>query len=323
VTLQRREILKLATLTAASAILPISTEAETSTRPILDAHIHLFDPTRPGGVPWPFKDDTVLYKPALPGRYEALSKPFGVVGAIAIEASPLSSDNDWLLKVVADHPIMVGAIGNLIPSSQNYASELARLHKNPLFLGIRYGNLWDRNLAEDITKPGFLDGLKALAQANLVFESANPNPSLVAVIRKIAELVPDLRIVIDHLPHAPVPTEKAALEAYNADLHALAQRPGVFVKLSEIPVVANGTLITDLHYYQGPLDTIWNTFGEDRILFGSDWPNADTTAPFDQTLSIVRRYTATKSPSAAEKYYWKNSIAAYRWRPRRLGQPAA
>ena len=69
--------------------------------PIIDAHIHLFDPTRPGGVPWPEKDDAVLYKPSTPERYVAISAKFGVVGAIAIEASPLASDNQWLLNVAA------------------------------------------------------------------------------------------------------------------------------------------------------------------------------------------------------------------------------
>jgi L-fuconolactonase len=34
--------------------------------PIIDTHIHLFDPRRPQGVPWPEKNDAVLYKPALP-----------------------------------------------------------------------------------------------------------------------------------------------------------------------------------------------------------------------------------------------------------------
>jgi predicted TIM-barrel fold metal-dependent hydrolase len=53
--------------------------------PVIDAHIHLFDPTRPGGVPWPPKTDAVLYHPALPARYAPLAQPHGVVGAIAVE----------------------------------------------------------------------------------------------------------------------------------------------------------------------------------------------------------------------------------------------
>jgi L-fuconolactonase len=319
--LQRREFLKLAALGAATTALTSAASAfQHDHPPILDTHIHLFDPTRPGGVPWPTKADSVLFKPALPSHYEALSKPFGVIGAIAIEASPLASDNDWLLNLVARHPIIVGIIGDLVPGSPSYTSDLNRLHDNPLFLGIRYGNLWNRDLAADLDKPNFLDGLKALAQASVVFESANPNPSLIAAILKVAEQVPNLRIVIDHLPHAPIPTEKSAREAYNANLRELAHHPGVFIKLSEIPEVANGQIITDPHHYQGPLDAIWDIFGEDQILFGSDWPNSDTTAPFTHTLSIVRNYIATKSTVAQQKYFFHNSLAAYHWHPRRSNQ---
>lgn len=57
--------------------------------PIIDTHIHLFDTRRPAGVPWPDQADTVLYRPALPPRYNGLAMPVGVVGAIAVECSPL------------------------------------------------------------------------------------------------------------------------------------------------------------------------------------------------------------------------------------------
>jgi L-fuconolactonase len=319
--LQRRDLLKLGALTATNLLLQQGAQAIPQTPPIIDAHIHLFDPTRPGGVPWPEKSDTALYKPATPARYQALSAPFGVVGAIAIEASPLASDNDWLLKVAENHPFIVGIIGNLVPGSPSYTSDLDRLHANPLFLGFRYGNLWDRDLTTDLSKPGFLDGLKALAQASLVFESANPNPALIAAILKVAERVPNLRIVIDHLPHSPIPTDKIARAEYDSHLRELAHRPGVFIKISEIPVVENGKLITDPHYYKAPLDVLWETFGEDRVLFGSDWPNSDHVAPYDQTMAIVQKYISSKTPTAAEKYYWKNSRAAYHWRSRSPGQP--
>jgi len=323
--MRRRDVLKFAAYGVGAMAVSRSAAALPRTglvaHPIIDAHIHLFDTSRPGGVPWPEKDDTALYKPALPERYAALSAPFGIVGAIAVEASPLASDNDWLLGVAQKHPVIVGVIGDIIPGTPSYRGELERLHANPLFRGFRYGNLWNRDLAVDIDKPGFVDGLKALAQAGLVFESANPDPRLIRAILQVSERVPGLRIVIDHLPHAPIPTEQAALREYRADLHRLGENSDVFVKLSEIPVVANGKLVTDQSFYRDSLDAIWNVFGEDRILFGSDWPNSDHVAPFAETLAIVHGYIAHKSPAAAEKYFWKNSIAAYQWRPRRPGQP--
>jgi len=320
--MRRRDALRLAALTAGALAFrkPFATAVESI--PILDAHIHLFDPTRPGGVPWPEKADTALYKPALPPRYIALSKPFGIVGAIAVEASPLAADNQWLLGVAQRHPVIVGVIGNLVPGSPTYRRDLDRLHANPLFLGLRYGNLWDRNLTTDLDKPGFLDGLKALSQAGLVFESANPDAKLIRAILAVSERAPDLRIVIDHLPHAPIPTDPAQCRAYESDLRQLAQNPRVYIKLSEIPVVQNGKLIADSAFYRASLDAIWDNFGEDHILFGSDWPNSDHVAPFADTLKIVHAYTAQKPHAAQEKYFWKNSLAVYRWRKRTPSQPS-
>ena len=221
---------------------------------IVDSHVHSFDPTRPGGVPWPPPDIPALYKPALPARLQTLSHPFGVSGCIAIECSPLLSDNDWLLDVAASHPFVLGIIGNLDPADPSYRSQLERLHKNPLFLGIRYGNLWDRDLEADRSKPRFLDGLRALADAGLVFESANPDPRLVHALLKIVEHVPKLRVIIDHLPNSKVPTERTALAAYHHDLAVLARHSFVYVKLSEIPTVKDGVLIRDKRYYREKVD---------------------------------------------------------------------
>ena len=67
--------------------------AQQSAIPVIDTHIHLFDTARPGGVPWPPKDNKALYMPALPPRYRKLAEPFGIVGAIEVEASPIIEDN--------------------------------------------------------------------------------------------------------------------------------------------------------------------------------------------------------------------------------------
>ena len=221
--MHRRDLLKLAA-TAGVAWAANSIAAEThSAIPVIDVHIHLFDTARPGGVPWPEKSDTVIYKPALPARYSKIASPLGIVGAIAIEASPLASDNDWVLRVVQDNPIMVGMVGDLIPGTPSYPRELDRLHANPLFLGIRYGNLWNRDLAVDSKKPGFITGLKALSDYGLTMDSANPDPSLIRALVDVSDKLPELRIVIDHLPSAPVPAESTARNEYLSHLHRLSQ----------------------------------------------------------------------------------------------------
>lgn len=289
--------------------------------PIIDCHIHMFDTTRPGGVPWPDKSDTAIYKPALPGRYARIARPLGVVGAIAVEASPLESDNDWVLKQAADHPIIVGVVGDLIPGTPSYSKDLDRLHANPLFVGIRYGNLWNRDLAVDLKKPGFLADLEKLAKYGLEMDSANPDPRLIRAILDVSDHVPDLRIVVDHLPSAPVPTEANARKEYWANLRRLSENPRVYIKLSEIPVRTGNVVPKDVAFYKKKLDAIWDVFGEDHILYGSDWPNSDHLASYAETLGLVQRYVSTKGSVASQKVFWKNSIAAYRWHRRQPDQP--
>jgi L-fuconolactonase len=318
--MQRREFLKLGASIAGSWMSAAVAEALPPAIPVIDTHIHLFDPGRPVGVPWPAKTDTALYQAALPDRYARIARPLGVVGAIVIEASPLATDNDWVLNQAANHPIIVGMVGDLIPGTASYQEDLERLHANPLFLGIRYGNLWNRDLAVDAQKPEFLPGLKMLAERGLVLDSANPDPSLIRAIAGVADQLPALRIVIDHLPTARVPADAAARDEYWSLLRHLAQNKNIFVKLSEV-AAARIEETGGPNFYRERLDALWDIFGEDHVLYASDWPNSDHHATYEETISIVRNYVEPKGRSVAEKFFWKNSVAAYHWQHRQADQP--
>jgi L-fuconolactonase len=318
--MHRRALLKSAAALALSAAAEPLTWAVDTAVPVVDSHIHLFDPTRPGGVPWPEKTDKVLYQPALPARYERLAQPHNVVGAIAVECSPWMVDNFWLQDVIEQNPIMLGFIGDLLPESPDFGATLDRLHRSPLFLGIRYGNLWNRDLGAAAHNPEFLSGLKLLAQAGLVLETANPDAALVAAVMEVSDRVPDLRIVLDHLPHAEPPTDETARATYEANLMELSRRPNVFVKGSEIVKRVDDRVSLDAGLYRAGLDRLWDLFGEGRIFFGSDWPNSDTLASYDDTFGVALRYIDARSETAQRKYFWKNSISVYKWRPRTPAQ---
>ncbi len=318
--MQRRKFLSLGASVAGCWAATQVIHALPGKTPVIDTHIHLFDPSRPSGVPWPEKTDTALYKAALPDRFARIARPFGVVGAIVIEASPLPSDNDWVLRVAANHPMIVGMVGDLVPATPTYQKDLERLHANPLFLGIRYGNLWGRDLGLDAQKPDFLPGLKMLADQGLVLDSANPDVNLIRAISGVADHIPELRIVIDHLPSAAVPA--TARDEYWSLLRQLAKNKNVFVKLSEVALAhSEQTAPVAPSFNHDRLDELWNVFGEDHVLYASDWPNSDHHATYEETFSIVRDYVAAKGPVAAEKFFWKNSVAAYRWRRRGPDQP--
>jgi L-fuconolactonase len=294
---------------------------ETAPKYIIDTHIHLFDPTRPQGVPWPPKDEPVLYKPALPDRYRKLAVPLGVVGAIELECSPWLEDNQWVLDVAAKDPIIVGTVGDLEPGKPDFRRNLDRFHRSPLFLGIRYGNLWGRNLGAELSRPEFISDLKALAQANMVLDTADPDPALVSNIVRLTDRVPELRVVVDHLPKLDPPTDRSAHRALLNDIAELGKRPQVYVKVSSVLRRVDGRVPEDLNFYRPRLDHLWDTFGPDRLIYGSDWPNSDLWGPYNQVFGIVREYFTAKGPVAADKYFWKNSVVAYRWKKRDKSQP--
>lgn len=138
----------LAAATAATAVVAKTVKAQAQQIPIIDTHIHLFDQTRPQGAPYAGNPGNT--EPAFPETYRAAAPP-GIVGAIEVEASPWVEDNLWVLEVIAKDPIMVGTIGNLQPDKPEFQEYLERYHRNKLFLGIRYGNLWGYNLVSRFT----------------------------------------------------------------------------------------------------------------------------------------------------------------------------
>lgn len=319
-TVTRRDFLVGLGATAAAAA-PLRTSAQGAPIPIIDTHIHLFDPTRPQGAPYSGpRAAGAAPVPAYPDRYRKLAMPLGSVGAVKVEASPWVEDNLWVLEVAQRDTIIVGVIGNLEPDKPEFKEYFDRYRKHPLFRGIRYGNLWGRDIAKQAANPVFIDGLKLLADADLVLDTANPNIVLLQSMLTISDKVPNLRIVIDHLPNlAPTPAERPA---YDAALKEFAGRRQIYVKLSAILRRVDGTVSTDLNRYRDRLDLLVATFGEDRILFGSDWPNSDGVAPIDQVFRVAKEYFASKPRTVAEKYFWRNSVAAYKWIKREPAQPS-
>src|SRR5882757_7999637 len=80
---------------------------------VIDTHTHFYDPTRAQGVPWPPREDKLLYRTVLPRDYRALPVPRSVTGTVVVEASPWVEDNQWVLDLAAHDPFIVGLVGGL------------------------------------------------------------------------------------------------------------------------------------------------------------------------------------------------------------------
>lgn len=308
-------------LSVAASLAALDAGAQPAPIPIIDTHIHLFDIHRPEGVPWPPKDNKALYHTALPTEFRALTKGLDVVGAIEVECSPRLEDNQWVLDVAARDSIIVGTVGDLEAGKPGFRQHLERFHRNPLFRGIRCGNLWGRDLSEQISDQQFVSDIRALADADLGMDSANPDAKLISALLRLIDKVPELRIVVDHLPQLVPPGGAKEDRQLNVDLRELAARPNVFFKLSAVLRPVDGRVPLDLDFYRSRLEELWGTFGEDRVLYGSDWPNSDTKGTYTQGFDVIHQFVSGKSRAAQEKFFWKNSVKAYGWVKRTAEQP--
>ena len=275
--------------------------------PIIDTHIHIYDKTKPGGAPWP-RDVPGGGEPpqgmvALPNRYKAIVAPFGVAGAIIVEASPRLEDNQWCLDVAANHPIIVGLVGRLDPGRRGVSLEFGAARQEP---AVPWRPAGPARISA-LDSPTAIGNLRRLADADCSLDVDTPRQGMTAaeVLLKVLDKVPNVRLVMDHLPDVRFPDD-AAKERYVRHLRELTKRPNVYIKLSEVVRRYEGRVSTDLHLYRAWLDELWDIFGEDRIIFGSDWPQSETLEfnSYPNVFGVARAYVMSKSPAAMEKVFW-------------------
>ena len=305
--LSRRKALQL----GISSVFSSHASAAVTPPSLVDCHTHFYDPTRPEGVPWPGKESP-LYRPVYPKDWHALASPHGVHETVVVEASKLVQDNDWILNLASTDKRIIGFIGHLQPAEDGFTANLQRLAANPLFRGIR---LSGATLLADWDKPHLTAALKLLSDLDLTLDlNGLREPSLVA---RIAAAYP-LRLMIDHCGNCGDPQQ---LEPeWKAGMAAAAKHPQVFCKVSALPEMsanAPGKAPVDTEYYAPVLDHLWQHFGEDKVVFGSNWPVSDKGTDFDHVFKIVDRYFSAKGPSARLKYFRLNGLSAYKVTTRR------
>jgi L-fuconolactonase len=276
---------------------------------IIDTHTHFYDPTRPQGVPWPPKDDALLHRTVLPKDYRALPVPQRVDGTIVVEASPWVEDNQWILDLAARDPFIVGLVGNLPVGTPEFAAHLKRFAAHPLFRGVR---IRDGSFEKALGERAFVNDLRAVAERGLCFDVHSP-PAWVSQADRLARLVPNLRLIINHVANAEV-TGKEPSDDWRRMMDTLAGHPQVFMKVSGLVEGTgrrNGDAPADVEFYRPVLEALWKTFGPDRLIYGSNWPVSERFAPLGRVEQIALSYFSEKSQAALDQVFWKNARVAY------------
>jgi L-fuconolactonase len=294
----------------ASLLAPAAHAAATPAK-IVDTHIHLYDPARPQGVPWPPKENTLLYRRTLPADFRAATSGLGVTGVIVIEASVWFEDNQWVLDLAKRDPLILGFVGHLTPGDSAFRASLGRFSANPLFRGIR---LSEKTIAAGLSQPGFIADLQQLADGDRELDAIGGHTMFRDLVT-LTQRVPRLRIVINHLPFDP-PADADARQKSESAFRELGSKPQVYAKVSGVLRSSGDHTPSELSFYRESLDHLWENFGRDRLVYGSNWPVSNRFAPYPVVLQVVREYFAGKGTEASERYFSKNSAAAYKWMAR-------
>lgn len=272
---------------------------------IIDTHTHFYDPTRPEGVPWPNPNDEVLYRRVMPEDYKALAVPEGVTGTVVVEASKWLADNQWILDLAAAEPFIVGFVGHLEPTA-DFEDNLNRFSANPLFRGIRLGSGHLRAIGD----PTFLASIEKLAAKALTLDLLI-NPEALSILPTLVEHTPEMRIVINHIAGARI-SEEPPDAAWVSAIREVARYPNIYCKVSglaehtgQIPAPS------DVAYYTPTVDVLWDAFGEDRLIYGSNWPVSERFAPYGVVQKIVNDYFSAKGDAVKAKFFWQNAKIAY------------
>ena len=278
---------------------------------VIDAHTHFYDPTRPAGVPWPPREDKLLYRRVLPEDYRVLPVPRPVTGTVVVEASPSVEDNQWVLDLAAKEAFIVGLVGNLPVGTKEFAGHLRRFAANKVFRGIR---IRDRKLDGTLDDTAFVSDLKLLADHDLTLDLVGGTEILLFADR-LTRMVPLLRIIIDHLAGVVV-DGKAPPADWLEKMKALAGRPEIYFKVSglvEGTGRSDGSAPRDVEFYRPVLDAMREMFGPERLIYASNWPVSERFAPLTTVQGIVGDYIRSHGRSAEEMVFSQSAKAAYNW----------
>ncbi len=276
--------------------------------PIIDTHIHLYDAHRASGVDWPPASDKVLFRSVLPKHFDAVCRENGIETTVIVEASSRVEDNQWVLDLVKHNPQRyIALVGSLPIGSDQFSVLLERYAKDHRYVGIR---MRDRPGGDDFFTDAVWRDLTLLSKKGLVLDVLLANFTLEDIIT-IAKRLPDLKILINHVTGLTI-TGKAAEADWSEMVRKSAKHKNVYCKVSGI-FQRSGQMPApkELSYYAPIFEVVYEAFGEDRIIYGSNWPVTDRGGTYAEQLAIIRAFFAPEGERVLRKLFALNAQKFY------------
>jgi L-fuconolactonase len=252
---------------------------------LLDAHQHFwrYDAAQ---YPW-IPPGSALERDWLPAHLAEAQRPLGLGGSIAVQARQSMAESDWLLGLADADERIHGVVGWADLRHPAGEAELIRLARHPKFVGVRH-------VAQDepddrfLVGPAFVEGVGKLAALGLTYDLLIYPRQLRAAI-ELVERFPDQPFVLDHIAKPPI--KSSGFEPWRDQLRELAKAPGVFCKVSGLITEADHVTWRpdDIRPY---LDVVFDAFGIERLMWGSDWPVCLLAGSYRQVFDLIDEYAA-------------------------------
>ncbi|GAC1642691.1 MAG: amidohydrolase family protein [Ktedonobacteraceae bacterium] len=279
--------------------------------PIIDTHVHLWDPTR-FRMAW--VDGNALFnRPYSLQIYHEQTRRLPIKGMVFIEcgvephyayleaqwAVVQAREDQRLQGIVAAAPIEFGL------RTRTYLEALVAL--DPRIKGVRR-NLQNEEDLQFFLSPDFVRGVQLLSEYHLSFDICVRHWQL-SGINELVRRCPDTLFILDHLGKPNV--KEHLLDPWRDHLRALAALPNVVCKISGMVTEADHTMwkLDDLAPY---LSHVLEVFGEDRVAFGGDWPVVLEASEYTRWIETLSAFTASLPESAQRKFWSENARRFYR-----------
>jgi len=227
----------------------------------------------------------VLKRDFLPSHLEPLARSAGIEATVAVQARQSLEESQWLLALAGQFSFIKSVVGWVDLCNSKVEEDLARLASNPKFRGVRH-IVQDEPDDRFMLRADFQRGLSHLAKFNLTYDLLL-YPRHLPVAIELVERFPKQSFVLDHISKPSIKDQQ--LTPWETEIRRLAKFENVFCKVSGMVTEADWQhwKAADFRPY---LDVVFESFGTNRTMIGSDWPVCTLAASYVQVIQIATDY---------------------------------
>lgn len=271
----------------------------------IDAHQHFWRYS-PAEHVWMTDEMGALKRDFLPRDLQPLLEPAGIGGTVAVQARQNLEETRWLLDLYDRHDFIKGVVGWVDLRSPGVKDELDRFAAHPGLKGVRHV-VHDEPDDRFMLAPEFLRGLGFLAEHGLTYDLLLfPRHLRVAV--ELVKRFPAQNFVLDHIAKPDIKGQRFG--SWREGLEALAAFPRVRCKLSGLVTEADWQGWKQEHFIPA-LDAVFEAFGPERLMVGSDWPVCTLAGSYERVMGIVTSYLKGHPEEVREKVLGENARSFY------------